>query len=124
MERMLDEVEAEGRGIRADDSRAVARETKLRSFKEDMESGIRSPETEQFEQDAGRDNAVALADEEAGLKRSLPAKSIVWGHSGEAPEWGTNEDNLELLEKQAHRRGFHGNNFAKQRVGVLARSEL
>ena len=119
MERMLDEVEAEGRGIRADDSRAVARETKLRSFKEDMESGIRSPETEQFEQDAGRDNAVALADEEAGLKEAggeVNHKLAL----GEAPEWGTNEDNLELLEKQAHRRGFHGNNFAKQRVGVPA----
>lgn len=118
-DRIADQVEREGRAIRKEDIRAKAREIEKGAIREDVESGIRRPETEALEGDIGRDNLVDLAEGEASL-REVEAEVHHKTSLGEAPEMGDLPENLEALGKKAHREGAHGRNFGKERAGVPA----
>ena len=110
-------VAAEGREIRGDDIREKARELKRGQITEEVRSGIRSPEIQMLEGDIGRDSLVALADGEIGYSEAgveVHHKTML----SEAPELGDNPENLEALEKRAHRRGFHDGDFREQRGGI------
>ncbi len=110
-------VAAEGREIRGDDIREEARELKRGQITEEVQSGIRSPEIQMLEEDIGRDTLVALADGEIGYSEAgveVHHKTML----SEAPELGDNLENLEALEKRAHRRGFHDGDFREQRGGI------
>ena len=120
---VADAVAREGRRIRADDVRAQAREIELAQVQEDVESGIRRPTTEMLEEDIGRDTLVDLAEGNIGQGEA----GVEVHHKtqlSEAPEWGTDPENLEALGRPAHRRGAHGNDFGEQRGGGVANPEF
>jgi hypothetical protein len=119
VEAMLDDVLAEGREIRDASVRAEARDLKLEAFAEEMEGGIRSPETELFARDAGEDVASALADGDLSLAEAEAQVHHKFGLA-EAPELGTTPENLELLTNEAHELGAHGGDFNVQRGGGAA----
>jgi hypothetical protein len=103
--------------------RARAREIEMARVQEDVESGIRRPTTEMLEEDIGRDTLVDLAE---GKVSQGEARVEVHHKTqlSEAPERGTDPENLEALSERAHRRGAHGNDFSEQRGGGVANPDF
>ena len=121
VEQMVDDVQA-GRNARVRAQSPYA-DIRVDALKEEIESGIRSPDTEMLAEDRGANVPVEIAEGET----SLGEAQVNVHHKtslAEAPELAANEENLELLNAQgrgsAHAAGAHGNQFATPRGGLAA----
>jgi Domain of unknown function (DUF4157) len=121
IDQMVREVQG-GRNARVR-AQSPYRDIKLDALKEEIEGGIRSPDTEMLAQDRGQNVPVEISEGETTLGEAqvnVHHKTSL----AEDPTQAASEENLELLDAQgggsAHKAGAHGNEFAKQRGGLAA----
>jgi hypothetical protein len=125
VEQMADEVQA-GRNARLR-AQSPYRENALARLREEVESGIRSPDTEMLAQDRGANVPVEIAEGETTLGEAQANVHHIQALN-EAPELAASEENSEILDAQgrgsAHKAGAHGNDFGAPRNGVPANPEF